>query len=217
MNLTDIQLALRAQALTLSSVTTGSATLSATATGYARAAGSFATDGFLPGMEVLPAGYTTNTPQLVTAVAALALTVRNTLTAEAAAGSRSLTVGLPSLRGWDNQRVTTVRDRWAVEEEFLVQPQRLLTLAGSGGTVWRKGLYVLRLYIPTGCGMAAGSRVADDLLALYTPESTLAVTGGDTVRVQGEVGPSRSGFLPGPAGFAALALTVPWYALMLNS
>jgi hypothetical protein len=53
-------LALRGRVLTLSVATTGTTSLAATATGYTRAAGSFVTDGFKPGMEVLAAGFATS-------------------------------------------------------------------------------------------------------------------------------------------------------------
>jgi len=58
--------------------TTGGAALSATATGYARAAGSFTTDGFAAGMTITASGFTNpanNGPSVVTAVAALTITV----------------------------------------------------------------------------------------------------------------------------------------------
>ena len=64
-------LALRGRALTLSVATTGSTSLSATTTGYARAAGSFITDGLVVGAEITASGFTTpanNGQGVVTAV-----------------------------------------------------------------------------------------------------------------------------------------------------
>lgn len=60
----------------MSRVTTGSTALSATSTGYARAAGSFLADGFAVGMLVSGAGFTTpgnNAPKVLTAVGALTM------------------------------------------------------------------------------------------------------------------------------------------------
>jgi len=216
-NLTDLQIALRARALTLSVATTGSATLVATATGYTRASGSFVTDGFVAGMEILPAGFTTNTPRVIQSVAAGTLVVRGSVTPESSGASRSLTCGLPSLRGWDNQRVTLIADRWAVEEEFIQQPGRLRTFPAASGQMELRGLYILRVYVVQGPGLAAGRRWADALLELFLPESTLAVTGGDTVRIRGELTPSVSGYVPAQAGWSAFTVSVPWWALVTNA
>lgn len=216
MNITETRLALRTRLLTLSVATTGSATLAATATGYTRAAGSFVTDGFLPGMEILPAGFTTNTPQVIKSVAALTITTRGAPAVEDAASSRSLTCGLPSIRGWDNQRVSLLADRWAMEEGFLFQPQQMHSIAGANGIVERRGLYVIRLYGVQGPGVAALSEVADSILALFTPETTMTA-GSETVRVRGNPGPYLSDFLPEPPGWIALVITIPWWMLATNS
>ena len=77
--------------------TTGnSATLSATATGYARTSGSFITNGFAVGQEVTATGFTNpenNGTSRITAVTATALTVNKTVptVVEAAATGRSIT------------------------------------------------------------------------------------------------------------------------------
>ena len=71
--------------------TTGTTSLSATATGYARAAGSFITDGFLVGTPITVTGFGTvgnNGTATVTAVTATALTVDRVLIPEAAAAGR---------------------------------------------------------------------------------------------------------------------------------
>ncbi len=73
--------------------TTGSVSLSATATGYARATGSFVTDGFAVGQQITASGFTNsanNGSSVVSAVTATALSVtKNPVTAtEAAAAAR---------------------------------------------------------------------------------------------------------------------------------
>ena len=71
-----VLLALRNRALSLVVATTGSVSLSATATGYARAAGSFVTDGFKVGMDLTATGFTTpgnNGAHVLMAVTALTL------------------------------------------------------------------------------------------------------------------------------------------------
>jgi hypothetical protein len=76
--------------------TTGATSLSATATGYARAAGSFVTNGFRVGQTITASGFTNaanNGRAVITAVTATALTVTKTggTVAEAAAANRTIT------------------------------------------------------------------------------------------------------------------------------
>ena len=73
--------------------TTGLTSLSATATGYARAAGSFITDGFLVGTPITVTGFGTvgnNGTAVVTAVTATSLTVDRILIPEAAGTGRRI-------------------------------------------------------------------------------------------------------------------------------
>ena len=220
MNLSAIQLALRTQALTLSAATTGSASLAATSTGYTRDSGSFVTDGFLPGMEVTPAGFGANTPRLIEAVTATVLTVATRaplakLTAESAAGSRSLTVSFPALRAWENEKLGTLAKRWFVEEDFEPQGPVLKTMAGTNGIVERPGLYILRFHAPHDYGMAGFAAVLDAVCALFPLESTYTA-GSDTVRIRGSLGPYPSGARPSIGGYTARVVTIPWWALTLN-
>ena len=76
-------------------VTTGSTSLSATATGYARASGSFVTNGFVVGQEITASGFTNaanNGRSTITAVTATTITVNKATptVAEEAATGRSL-------------------------------------------------------------------------------------------------------------------------------
>ena len=77
------------------SSTTGSTSLSATATGYARSAGSFVTNGFVVGQTITASGFTNaanNGRSLVTAVTATSLTVSKPggTVAEGAASGRTI-------------------------------------------------------------------------------------------------------------------------------
>jgi hypothetical protein len=80
--------------------TTGAASLSATATGYARASGSFVTNGFRVGDTVTVSGFTNpqnNGQAVVTAVAATSLTVSRALAVEAAAAGRTVVTPRPAM------------------------------------------------------------------------------------------------------------------------
>ena len=111
------QKALRVKLLTLSVATTGSVQISATATGYERATGSFLTDGFLSGMEVGGTGFgetANNAKKTLSSVTALTMTCPNT--SVEAVGARTLDVGLPATRAWENINVEPARGSTWIEE-----------------------------------------------------------------------------------------------------
>jgi hypothetical protein len=91
-------IACRTRLATLEVCTTGTTTLEATATGFVRLAGSFVTDGFQVGMEVLPAGFTSTARQVVKNVAALTLTVEGTPSASLNTGLTRTSSTTPNKR-----------------------------------------------------------------------------------------------------------------------
>lgn len=200
-------LALRAPLLTLSVVTTGSTTLTATSTGYTRSSGSFVTDGFLVGMEVAPFGFTETTPVRVASVSASALGIVGGRTAQASGSGRSLTVGIPSRRAWENVLTSRVAGEWFLEEDF-APATRVLRGNVANGVVEETGLYVLRLFGPLGIGGAAFHVIADAVLAEYPPGA--AIVSG--LRVRGDVSPIR-GQLTRVTEWSVLTLTIPWRAV----
>jgi hypothetical protein len=199
--------ALRSHALTLSVATTGSATLAATATGYTRATGSFLADGFTVGMEVVPAGFTQATPGLVTQVAALALSIEGGRAVQAAGAGRSLSVGLPPLRAWENVAFTPLDGRWHVEEDYIPGDTRVLAMGGAA-PMDEDPVYRLKLFSPSGYGTAGLYRVADALLALYAPRTTFTLAGSNGMRVRDRPAPTRSR-LAASGGRSMIAVTVP--------
>lgn len=212
-----VQLALRARALTVSVCTTGNTNLSATATGFARAAGSFVTDGFVAGMEILPSGFSSNTARrVIRSVSALAITTTEECTVQAAAGSRSLAVGFPGVRAWDNETAKQVAHRWYVEEEYDPSPPSRLRTFGAGGQVDHYGLYFLRIGFPSNVGMLAPARLIDELLELFYPSWSTTLSNGDVLRIRGDIGPSRSRTLADGAGWSVIPVTIPWWVQSTN-
>lgn len=210
-----IQLALRGRLLTLSVVTTGSISLSATATGYARATGSFLTDGFAPGMEITPSGFVSNPVDVLTGVTATTLTTKNTRTVEAAAGGRIIAVGLPARRGWENIALQPVAGMPYVEEDYLPGPAQLRTL-GPSGTIEILPQYVVRLFGPQNVGIGALGKYAQAILALFAPKTAIAV-GSNTLRVRGDVAPLRGQLLQDASGWAVIPVNIPLRLETLNS
>jgi len=221
-------LALRSRLAGLVAVTTGATTLSATATGYARAAGSFVTDGFVVGMELAASGFTSaanNGPGLVRAVTALTLTVdaysvtaaagpegytvaARTLVVEGAAAGRTLAVGLPALRAWENASVAPAAGKPWVEEDYLPGPVTTLTV-GPLARLEALPQYVVKLYGPQKTGATALYRLADAVLALFPPRTALTLAGGDVARVRTDVAPYRGQLVQDTAGFAVVVITIP--------
>jgi len=206
-NHTAAVLALRAHLLTLSVCSTGSASLAATATGYTRTVGSFVTDGFVVGAEVVPAGFTDTTPRTITAVTATIMTVSGAVTAQSAAGGRSLSVTLPTQRAWENVDFTPTTGSPYVTEEYLPGAAQKITI-GPFGEIEALPIYLPRIFVPSNTGRAAVSQYADAVLALFAPETTITV-GADSLRVRGDVAPFLGQLLNLDAGFAVIPITIP--------
>lgn len=204
---TAMQLALRAKALTLTVATTGTMSLAATTTGYARTTGSFVTDGFAAGMELVPSGFATNTRRVITAVTALAITVSDTLTAEAAAGGRSLTVGLPSQRAWENVAFQPTAGIPWVREEFLPGPTSQVTI-GPQGELEATPMYAIYVNVPEETGLT-GKRYVDALRVLFAPRTAITLPSGDVLRVRSDTGPYAGQLQQSQPGFATQPLTIP--------
>lgn len=222
-DLAAVHLALRNRALSVVVAATGAATLAATSTGYTRAAGSFVTDGFLPGMELDSAGFAVtgnNGAHVITAVAALTLTCTG-CAADPAAAARTLTVGLPALRSFENVTLTPVTGRPYFDEDFVPATSELLSFPAAGGTVEEDGLYMLKVYGLPNKDILALRKVVHALALLFTP-GTVLTAGSGTVRVRGGSGPMSGGSGPQTGqiipltNHAVLILTVPWRAYSVN-
>lgn len=218
-----VALALRNRARSLVVSTTGVVSLSATATGFARTAGSFVTDGFVEGEEIVPAGFVGNTPRVITNVSALALITSTAPAAEGAAGGRSLTVGFPLIRTYENRAPTGLpagavsipTGRVYVDENFVPATHELLSFPAQGGTAEETGLYVLTWFGLENTGSAGIRKPMDGLKALFTP-GTVLVAGSGTVRVRGDTSTQVGQIIPQGNGWAACQIRIPWRAYSLN-
>lgn len=219
---TAATLALRARAVSVSVATTGTTSIAATATGYTRSAGSFITDGFCVGMELLASGFATsgnNGYKIVIAVAAGTLTVSSltTMAVEAAGGDELLIVRLPEGRALDNVAFdpTLFSGRPYIEEDFVPATKSLMGQR-NGGLVVETGLYVLKLYGLSDKGLAGIRKVMDALEALYAP-GTAMTAGSLTVRVRTDLAPWSGQILPQGDGRSVCVLTVPWECYSNNA
>ena len=208
-------LALRAPLLSVTVATTGSTTLAATTTGYTRSSGSFVTDGFRPGMELVPTGFTQTAVGVITEVSALAMTIDGGRSAQTSGAGRTLTVGLPSLIGWNNRAITPIAGRPFLEEDFVPAGAQLKTLVKSGQVDY-DGLYVLRWYGLADTGPEAIAACADAVLAAYPPGYAVTLSNGDPLRIRTDVAPYRGAIQPGEPGWAVCTLTIPYRVSTLN-
>lgn len=205
------QLALRAHLLTLEVCTTGLIDLSATATGYARPNGSFIADGFAVGMEVTPTGFTQTTVALITDLTALTMTVQGGRSAQAEAPSRSLTVGLPERRGWQNETFDPDGLHPFIEEEYVPATRTLLSCPSDGGTLERVGLYVIRWYAQAGKGLGCLSTPAEALCQHFRHGTQFA----DGLAVINPA-PSPSGIRADTPGWAVNTVRIVWRQYAVN-
>lgn len=201
--------ALRTQALTLAVCTTGSTSLSNTTSAYVRAAGSFLTDRFRAGMEVTPTGFPSSTKQTITNVTATVMTVSGTMTAAAAASGRTLAVGLPSNRQWENTDFTPPSAPTPyVVEQYLPGPTSKVTI-GPFGQVEGTPMYALAVYAANKVGIDAPYAYADALLDLFAPSTNLSLSDGNTLRVRTDTGPYRGQLIRDDAGRSVIPITIP--------
>lgn len=209
--------AFRNRAVALSVATTGTISLSATATGYARASGSFITDGFLVGMEVVPTGFTQTTYGIITGVTALALTIEGGRTVQASSSGRTLTVGLPLLRAWENTAGLTLSPtRPYIVEQWVPATAAVTTMPSRIGNRHETGLSIWNWYGIAGVGTDALDAQADALLARFATATEFTLSDGAVVKVRGNPAPSRSQSRT-IDGWSVVTITVPWQVNTRNA
>lgn len=167
----------------------------------------FLVENFAIGMEIAPAGFTSNTARVITGVTATTITVNATLAAQAAGSGRSLAVGLPSNRSWENIEFQPTAGVPWVWEELLPGPTSQVTI-GPTGELENTPMYVLHFNVPAASGLSA-KRYTHAARVLFTSRTEIPIANGGTIRVRADVGPFTSQLLQSQAGFAAQSLTIP--------
>lgn len=217
---TAAQQSFRDRLVTLAAVSTGAANIGASGVGYTRVAGSFITDGFELGMELLASGFgisTNNGIKVVTSVASLMLGVQGGLAIEGA-GATLLVVGLPEQRVWENVRLDNkASGKPYIEEQWIPQPTRMLNIPYQGGKSEAIGLYVIRWYAVEDKGSASITRPADAVVELFKAGTIITTGAGQVIRVRGrESGPYRGEVRRASPGWVVCTITIPWRAEYIN-
>lgn len=189
--------------------TTGAIALSATASGYHRAAGSFLDDQFAIGMEITPSGFGANAVAVITDVTASDLTTNTTHAIEGAAGGRSLVAMLPARRAHDSL-LDPVVGQSSLRSEFIAATLDRITTAQSDGLDVETGLFVVTLFTPTDLGPDVVDVTLDAVLARFASGTKLGA-GAHTLSIAWSPGPRRGQLLPHPiAGLSYAQATIPW-------
>lgn len=212
------QLAIRTRAATLVVATTGSATLSATSTGYARSTGSFVTDGFLVGQEVAPTGFTQTTPGIITAVAALALSIEGGRAVQSAGAARSLVAGLPTLRAWENEQLTVPNGRWYVTDEWVPgAPPVIKTWPTRTGRFQEDPLSIWTFYGLTGTGISAIRAAVFAFKKLFAAGTHVSLSDGTSIDVRGDTSIRSGQIIRIDGGWSYCQVTIPFRASTRNA
>lgn len=212
-------LALRARAASLVVATTGSTTLEATATGYVRASGSFLTDGFRPGMEVVPTGFTQTTVGIVDkTLTATVMPIIGGRTVQASGSGRTLAVGLPLTRSYENIVLASgpPQGRPWINEDYVPGGASVLTLPTRRGLYDEDGLYILTWYGVAGLGLGAIRKGCDKLKALYAPGTSFTLSDGTVIRIRGDHAPIAGQITAIDGGWAYCQVTIPWRSVTRN-
>lgn len=210
-----VHLAFRNRLLTLSVASTGAINMSSTADAYVRDIGSFVDDDFAVGMEILPAGFLTNSRTMVKSVSPLSLGVSDVLGVEGAAAGRSLTAGLPAFRIWENYEKEPEQGRPYIEEEYIPSTHGLI---GASHVAEETGLYIVKWYGLRGQDILAIRRSVQKILRLFLPGYAVWSGGFVVVRVRSDTAPWAGQILPAiQAGWAVCTVTIPFRAESLNT
>lgn len=240
----DAQTALRNRALTLTVCTTGAVSLSAAATGFARTTGSFVTDGFKIGMEIVSSGFSTSVNNGVgvisyvapdgksIAVSMFVLTypsgvqtvTRPATVVEAESAGRAIAARLYSMRAWENVAFTPVPTIPYAEEDFGPGGGGLIGFPADGSSLLEDGVWFLRLCgldgsVLPNVGSSALRKTGDALKRLFTPGTKLFLPGGGALLIRGMPGEpavSAGQIITRGDGRAICPVAVPWKAFSQN-
>lgn len=206
----QIQDALRTKMKTLVVCTTGSTTLGATGATFTRSSGSFKDDGFKAGMEGTPSGFTgtNNNSAVIIQVEDLVLTVNRTLATEGASAGRTIQVGLPSRRAWENVSFNPDDGSPYIQEEFLPGPTTQIS-TGLDGWLESLPMYVVKVSTPQGYGVGAINGYSTALRTLFKPGTVMTLDSGDFLRVRADMAPFRGQLLNRVPGWATAPISIP--------
>lgn len=178
--------------------------------GYTRNVGSFVAERFGVGMEILPASFPQNAPNVVVSVTPTFLRVKTAIAAVAPAAGRALVLTIPTGRAFDNVGFTPVAGFPWIQEQYVPGGVTRRTVAGGRrGHVDENFLYVVTWFGLAGKGAAAINIPVDVLRTVVFPIGLELTAGENTVTVSGAPGPWAGQIIEQDDGFARKVLTIP--------
>lgn len=211
------QLALRNRAVATTYATTGSIAIAATTLGFQRNdGGNFRTDGFREGMEVTGTGFSAanNAACIIKSLTTSFLTIDGGRTAQSSTSGRTLTVGFPAGRSWENIEYSpTTRVPYFGELYSFGKPFKTITIPSDTGQGEEGGVYSLSIYGLSGTGIGALRSYVHKTKLRFTPGTVLSA-GSDNLRII-EVGGGT--IKPLGDGRSVATLDVTWTAMTTNA
>lgn len=171
----DVRAAWRQRLLTLLLATSGAISdVSVAGSAYTRASGSWITDGFAQGDEIMASGFGVsgnNGRAVIVTLTALVMTVDRVLTTESAGASVTIKAELPQGRKWEGVTYQPQVGVPYIDES--VRPIADVTRSIGGQTVQHVISLDARLNYPAGYGTLAVERMAGKILGLFKPGTPL--------------------------------------------
>lgn len=211
---TDLILAMRSRLLSLVVCSSSADSLTVVNNAYVRNSGSFVDDKFAVGMEIQVTGFDSpenNGRKLITAVTPVSITVREVLVGEADASGRSITVGIPADRAWENIAFEPNTDYPFIEEDYAPAPPELYG-SYTAGLKKATGLYVIKWYGMPNVGISALFRCTDALIQHFPPGYDVINTPSCVAQVSPENLPYRSSLINNLNSKSVITVTIPYRA-----
>ena len=199
--------------------TTGAITISAVNQSFIRSSGSFVDDRFYAGMEVTGTGLgdaANEAASVIEEVTDTTLTVDRALITEAAGAGKTLSLLLPSKRGWENVKLDPQSGYPYIEEEMVPGPATHATVGNPG---WEDffPLWTIRVSVPIEVGSSCLNRYSDGILGLFPPNLAGTLSTGDTWRVRTDPAPFREQSVNIRKGWITAPVTIPIWLRTYNS
>lgn len=187
----NIKMAFRTAFRAVVKASTGAVTtIATTADGYTRTAGSFVTDGFDVGDEVVASGCplaVNNGMGWVTYVDDITLQVMRpdgvVMVVGAAGAAVTITAGMPSLHILESRRTSTDVGKPWTREHYQAGVVVVASMRAPTARVRQRGVFWLNLFYPSDVGTSGVDRLRGKILASIYPAMDLRYN-GQVVRVQ---------------------------------
>ena len=124
--------------------------------------------------------------------------------------------GIPTLKAFENVDFNPGIEQQYLEEDFVPATSDVTSFPASTGLLMGTGLYVVKWYCVQNTGSVPADQGVDAILAVFPAGLALSLSNGDTVKIPPKPAPSRSQLIPNGAGWAAIAVRIPYVVYSRN-